>query len=189
MLPAAGELQRLYLWEALITAHDHSILPEAATDVLDSAPRSREFSLPRDRIPFMQFRLYEAIGFIHDPVVVPYMRRLSESPDPRGRYDALQSLRGQHDFCSAPIFLKALGDQGQGGDTAFVAIHSLYELAESGPGWDEIPGPQDFLANGVAAAEVRNWWETAGQGLANSVSKNICVPWHKNPLVQHAPGS
>src|ERR1019366_986304 len=179
MLPAADALKRLYLWEALITVHDYSVLPQAADEVLDIAPRSREFSLPRDRIPFLQFRVYEAIGLIHDPGVVPYMRKLSEATDPRSRYDALQSLRGQHDQCSAQIFLKALGDQGQGGDTAFVAMHSLYELAETGPGWDVIPGPQDFLANGVAAAEVRSWWETVGETLAKSVSTNVCVPFQE----------
>jgi hypothetical protein len=176
MLRDADELEKLYLWEALITAHQYSELPDAANEVLFTALRSREFFLPRDRIPFMQFRVYDAICLIKDPVVVPYMRKLSESPDPRSRYDAVQSLRTQHDQCSAPVFLKALDDHGQDGFTAFSAMHSLYELADTGPGWEMIPGPEDFVRDGASAAAVRSWWETVGETTAKKVRTNICVP-------------
>jgi hypothetical protein len=175
MLLKADELERLYLWEALFASHEYSELPSAAAEVLYLAPRSREFFLPRDRIGFMKFRVYETICSIPDPAVIPYMRKLAESPDPRSCYDALQSLRTQHDRCSAPIFLNALGDREQRGDNAFVAMHSLYELAGIGPGWEQIPTPDDFQHDGVAASEIRDWWKTVGEAEAKSVRSNICA--------------
>jgi hypothetical protein len=166
MLPASGELQRLYLWEALLSAGDYSTLPDAANDALDGAPIPRSFFLPRDRIPSMRYRVYLAICRISDPVVIPYMRKLAGSPDPNRRYDALQSLRNRHDLGSAHIFLKALSDHDKQGDTAFVAMQSLFELAGTGPGWDRIPQPEDFQAGDWAAEEVRDWWAASGEALA-----------------------
>jgi hypothetical protein len=77
MLLKADELERLYLWEALFASHEYSELPSAAAEVLYLAPRSREFFLPRDRIGFMKFRVYETICSIPDPAVIPYMHRYS----------------------------------------------------------------------------------------------------------------
>ena len=160
-----SELQQLFAWAALLSAHQYSVLPEAAS-VLDKQRRSREYVLPRDRVELMRLRVQGLICAISDPVVVPYMRRLSRSSDPRTREDAIQSLRGQRDLGSAPIFLRAMHDKE--GDIGFIAMHSLFELAGTGPGWDYIPSPDDFRTGSWAADRVTDWWDSTGAALARA---------------------
>jgi hypothetical protein len=166
MLPSSDELQRLYIWEALLAVHDYSILPEAAAAVLRETafPSARSFSMPQDRMAFMRYRVYDVICRTQDRVTIPYMRRLSASPDPRRRDDAVQSLRAQRDLASAPIFLRALGDQE--GDNGFVAMQSLFDLAGQGPESEQIPGPEDFRSGTWAAEKIRQWWISTGEARA-----------------------
>jgi hypothetical protein len=141
-LKNADEVTRLYLWQTLLKVGDLSIVPEVGRYLDQFDPTSRSYSLPNDRVPYMQFQVFDVFCGVRDPVVTSYLDHFALSSNPRVRVAAIQGLRHIGSVKTAPVFLKALDDHQE--DIDFVAMQSLLELAGGGPiAW--VPTWQDFL--------------------------------------------
>ncbi len=165
-LATADPVERAYVWEALLTVNDLSVLPEVAEYLNDQPPPPHELFMPRDRLYLMQSRLYSAIFQIRNPSALPFIDRFAESSDPALRESALQSLRSFGRLESAPIFLRKLDDHQN--DIDFTAMQSLLELAGGGstdwvPTWDEFREEPS-----VYATMCRDWWRSEGEASARA---------------------
>ena len=166
LLKNADPVTRLYVWETLLKTGDLSQVPEIGNYLSEFDPQSRSYSLPRDRLPLMQLRVFRSFCQLRDPVVISYLEHFAQSPNPRVRVDAIQGLRKIGSIRTAPVFLKALDDHQE--DIDFIAMQSLLELAGGGPiPW--VPTWNDFKKTPeVYAARCREWWASEGEARAQA---------------------
>ena len=161
LLDKADPIEKTYLWEALLRVGDLSVVQDVADYLGQHPPVWRPTFLPRDRLLFMQGRVFYALCALRDPAVLPSLERFTESPDPHIRVSALMSLRAIGSLTSAPVFLRALDDHQL--DSDFVAMQSLLELAGAGP-IEWVPTWKEFgAAPQYYAAMCREWWRAEGQ--------------------------
>lgn len=161
LLDKADPIEREYLWEALLSVGDLSVVQEIENDLDQHPPVTDSFVLPRDRLLLLRDRVFRAFCALRDPVVIPFLEHLMESSNARIRVEALMTLRQIGDIHSAPVFLRALDDTQN--DMNFIAMQSLFELAGGGviewlPSFEELTKHPDLYA-----AKCREWWRTEGE--------------------------
>lgn len=162
----ANELERDYIWEALLRVQDYSILPQVTKYLHGLTPPRRALNLPQDRLLLVQNRLFGRLFEIKDPVANSYQQQFTKSTDGYIRQNALQALRAQENLQNTPHFLAGLADTDF--DTRFISMMALIELAGGG----DIPWvkPYDEMrdAPDLYASKCREWWAIEGAEKAKS---------------------
>lgn len=164
LLKKADPLQRVYLWETLLTVGDSSVVADVANYLDQNPPEHRPLFLPKDRLVQMRGRVFWAFCNLRDPAVVPYLEHFVQSPDSHTRLYAIMGLREIGSLSSAPVFLRALDDHHE--DIDFIAMQSLFELAGGGA-MDWYTG-NFFDDPALYAARCRQWWAAEGEAKAKA---------------------
>ncbi len=165
-LDKADPVERAYLWVALLSVGDLSIVRDVANYLDQNPPVSRPLFLPRDRLLQMQGRVFGAFCALRDPIVIPFLEHFTESPEPRTRVRGLMALREIGSISSAAVFLRALDDHHE--DIDFIGMQSLIELGGGGP-IDWVPTFEEFKKRPeVFAALCGEWWKSTGEAKARA---------------------
>lgn len=156
----ADEIERDYLWEALLRVKDYSNLPQVAEYLHNISPPPRTLMLPRDRLPQVQNRLFGRLFEIKDLAASRFQKWFVKSSDAYIRQCALQALRAEVSVQNAPQFLDALTDQDF--DNRFISMMALIELAGGGDipwirPYEEMRDAPEFYS-----AKCREWWWAEG---------------------------
>jgi hypothetical protein len=169
LLASSDLLTKTYLWEALLRLKDYSIVPAVADFIASQPPVPHELILPRDRIAYMEGRIFGQIGTIRDPALLPYLQRLSKSPNQYLRMDVVDAVRAIGSLQGSQILVAELEDSNP--DTAFAALQALLQLAGEYAG-EWVPSfPQFRDSPSFYAAKCRNWWNT--EGLQQAEKKSL----------------
>jgi hypothetical protein len=172
-LERADELEKVYLWQALLRVKDFSVLPDATLYLRHKAFPGRPLSQSTDRLLLWQSSLFRTFFAIKDTAANTFQQQLSNSDYAPVRQEALRALRNQNNLENAPIFLKSLDEQSF--ESVYISMMALVELAGGGEIVWIRPIATMQEQPRFYADKCREWWSR--EGAATVSPRQIWQTW------------